>query len=198
MAHFGLLWTGEFTVDWKCFDPIHHLCIQSMSHNITTQLTLQYVTVHLKSSKTDPFSQGISVIIGCSGTQVCSACAAWDLMQAHWANWASPTATFFQLYSQLLSRTIMLCHIKGLLTRLGLNPFFSCGHSLHIGAATTAAVAGLRDWEIKSLECWKSNTYQTYIRETTDVKVYSVRKMAHAAAPNAFNYSCPYPVKDKF
>ena len=165
MAHFGLLWTGEFTVDQECFNPTCHLCIQDMSHNITTQSTLQYITVHLKSSKTDPFGQGVNMIIGSSHTQVCGACAACDLIQAHWANQASPTAPFFQLYGQPLSRTIMVGHIKGLLTRLGLHPSLYSGHSLCIGGATTAAVAGLRDWEIKSLGCWKSNTYRTYIRD---------------------------------
>ena len=182
MAHFGLLWTDEFTVDQECFDLTCHLCVQDVLHNITTQSTLQYVTVHLKSSKTDPFGQGINVIIGCSGTQVCDACTVWDLIQVHWANWASPTAPFFQLYGQTLSRTVMVGHIKGLLTRLGLNPSLYNGHSLCIGGATTAAKASLRDWKIKSLGCWKSNTYQTYIREMTDMKVDCVRRMAHALA----------------
>ena len=198
MAHFRLLQTGEFTVDQECFDPTCHLCIQGVSHSITTQLTLQYVTVHLKSSKTGPFGQGINMIIGCSGTQICGVCATWDLIWAHWANRASPTAPFFQLYDQPISRTIMVTHIKGLLTRLGLNPSLYSRHSLHIGGATTAAVASLRYWEIKSLGHWKNNTYQTYIREMMDMKVNCVRRMAHALASNAFNYSFPYPVKDKF
>ena len=93
MAHSGLLQTAEFTVSQECFDPTCHLCIQDMSHNITTQSTLQYVTVHLKSSKTDPFRQCINVIIGCSGTQVCGVCATSDLIQVHWENWASPNST---------------------------------------------------------------------------------------------------------
>ena len=97
MAHFWLLQTGEFTVDQECFNPTCHLCVQDVLHNITTQSTLQYITVHMKSSKTDPFGQGINMVIGCSGTQVCGACSTWDLIQAHWANHASPTAPFFQI-----------------------------------------------------------------------------------------------------
>ena len=57
MVHFELLQTGEFTVDQECFDPTCHLCIQDMSNSITTQSTLQYDTVHLKSSKTDPLDK---------------------------------------------------------------------------------------------------------------------------------------------
>ena len=40
MAHFGLLQTGEFTVDQECFDPACHLCVQDVTHNITAQSKL--------------------------------------------------------------------------------------------------------------------------------------------------------------
>ena len=153
MAHFGLLWTGEFMVDQEQFDPASHLCVQDVIPSLTAQLVLRYITIHLKSSKTDPFGQGIDVIIGCSSTQVCGACAAWDLIQSHQLKQASPVQPFFQLSGQPLSRDVVVGHIKGLLAKLGLNPSLYSGHSLHIRGATTAATAGLRDWEIKSLGC---------------------------------------------
>ena len=137
------------------------------------------------------------MIIGCSGTQVCGACTAWDFIQSHWVKQASPTTLFFQLAGQPLSRDIMTSHIKGLLAKLGLNPAFYSRHSLCIGGATTAAMASLRDWEIKSLGHWKGNTYWTYIREMTDMKVDGAKRMGHALVSIAFNYSCLYPVKDK-
>ena len=168
-----------------------------MTPSLTAQSELQYITIHLQISKTDPFGQGTNMIIGWSGTQVCSVCTTWDLLQSYQVKWASPTAPFFQLSSQPLSRDVMVGHIKGLLAKLGLNPSFYSGRSLHIGGATTATAAGLRDWEIKSLGCWKSNTYQTYIREMMDMKVDCTRRMAHTLASITFNYNCPYPVKDK-
>ena len=133
MAHFGLLWAGEFTVDQECFDQKCHLCIQDVTHNITAWSKLQYITIHLKYSKTDPLRQGVDVIFGCSGTHVCGSCATWFLIQSHQANQTSPTAPFFQLYGQPLSRAIMVGHIKVLLARLGLNPSLYSRHSLHIG-----------------------------------------------------------------
>ena len=90
----------------------------------------------------------------------------------------------------------MVGYIKGLLAKLGLNLSLYSGHSLHIGGATTAAVASLKDWEIKSLGHWKSNIYQTCIKETTDIKIYYAKRMACAPTSITFNYSCPYPVKD--
>ena len=166
--------------------------------SLSAQLELQCTTIHLKISKTDPFRQGVNVIIDCSSTQVCGACAAWDLIQLHWTKQSSPAAPFFQLAGQPLSRDIMVGHIKGLLAKLGLNPASYSGHSLHIGGSTTATTAGLRDWEIKSLGCWKSNTYWTYMREMKDMMVACAGRMAHNQVSIAFNYSHPYPVKDKF
>ena len=90
---------------------------------------------------------------------------------------------------------MMVGYIKGLLSKLGLNPLLYNGHTMCIRGATTATVAGLRDWEIKSLGCWKSNTYQTYIRETTDMKINSAKRMACALGSITFNCSQPYPDK---
>ena len=83
MAHFAFLWTGKFMVDEEIFNPAQHLCVQDVTPNLTAQAELQYITIHLKVNKTDPFGQGVNVIIGCSGTQVCGTCSAWDLIQSH-------------------------------------------------------------------------------------------------------------------
>ena len=40
----------------------------------------------------------------------------------------------------MLSRDIMVSHIKGLLAKLGLYPSFYSRHSLHTGGATTATM----------------------------------------------------------
>ena len=38
-----------------------------------------------------------------------------------------------------------------------------CGHSFHIGAATTAAMKGIEDSVIKTLGRWESVAYMQYI-----------------------------------
>ena len=122
MAHFSFPWMGKLMVDQEIFDPTWHLCVQDVTPSLTAHAELQYITIHLKVSKTDAFRQGVNVIIGCSGTQACRACSALDLIQSHWTKQASPTAPFFQLSGQPLSRGMMVGHIKGLLAKLGLNP----------------------------------------------------------------------------
>ena len=175
-------------VDQEIFDPTWHLCVQDVTPSLTSQAELQYITIHLKVSKTDPFGQGVDVIIGCSGTQVCGACSAWDLIKSHWAKQASSTPPFFQLLGQPVSRSMMVSHIKGLLTKLGLNLSLYSQHGMCIWGAATAAMAVLMDWEIKSLGHWKSNTHWTYIRETTDMKINCASRMAHTPASITFNY----------
>ena len=133
MAHFGFLWMGKFVVDQEIFDPTWHLCVQDVTPSLTAQAELQYITIHLKVGKSDLFGQGVNMIIGCSDTQVCGACSAWDLLQSYWTKQASPTVQFFQLSGQPLSRGMMVGHIKGLLAKLVLNPSLYCGHSMCIG-----------------------------------------------------------------
>ena len=169
----GNLWPNMVSVCLGCY---------------TAQAELKYVTIHLTVSKTDPFGQGVDVIIGCSGTQVCRACSAWDLIQSNQAKQASPTAPCFQLSGQPLSRGMMVGYIKGLLAKLGLNPSLYSGHIICTGGVTTSTAAGLRDWEINSLGHWKSNTYWAYIRETTDMKINCARRMA--CTPASITFIC--------
>ena len=187
MAHFGFLWMGKFMVDQEIFNPTWHLCAQDVTPSLTVQAEVQYVTNHLKVSKRDPFGQGVNMIIGCSGTQVCGACSAWDLIQSHWAKQATPTAPFFQLAGQPLSRGMMVGHMKGLLAKLRLNPSLYSGLCIHTGRAPMTATSSLRDWQIKS-KVLEKYTYQTYIRKTTDGKINCARRMACTPASSTFNY----------
>ena len=65
---------------------------------------------------------------------------------------------------QALSRQYFLQHLRVLLQIAGYNPDLYNGHSFRIGAATTAAQAGVPDHLIKTLGRWKSDCYVRYIR----------------------------------
>ena len=53
--------------------------------------------------------------------------------------------------------------LRQLLQRAGLNQTDYAPHSFRIGAATTAAVAGIPTWLIMKLGRWTSNAYRSYI-----------------------------------
>jgi len=50
------------------------------------------------------------------------------------------------------------------LQEAGIDQSKYCGHSFHIGAATTAAAQGLEDSIIKTLGHWESMAYLRYVR----------------------------------
>ncbi len=63
-----------------------------------------------------------------------------------------------------LSRSKLVSHLQAALRQAG-TPTEGCtGHSFRIGAATTAAQAGLSDSMIQQLGRWKSAVFASYIR----------------------------------
>lgn len=71
--------------------------------------------------------------------------------------------------SHFVSQTLLY------LMSVGLDASLFSGHSYRAGSATSAALAGLSDWEIQLLGRWTSSAYQRYIRAPRD----SLIKFAH-------------------
>ncbi|CAC5405183.1 unnamed protein product [Mytilus coruscus] len=63
-----------------------------------------------------------------------------------------------------LSRDRFISLLRDLLFRLGYKDDKFCGHSFRIGAATSAAAAGIEDHIIQTLGRWSSDCYMRYIR----------------------------------
>ena len=57
-----------------------------------------------------------------------------------------------------------------MLTRLGKDDSAYCGHSFRIGAATSAAAAGVEDHLIQTMGRWSSDCYVRYIK-TSDCNI---------------------------
>lgn len=138
---------------------------------------LAYMTYKVSKSKTQP--HGFSVYIGCSGTSVCAVCSMKQYLELRMAkqmvyHW-DPLFQFDD--STILYKESLNKFIKSVAAHLGWDPSKFSSHSLRAGCATTAGVAGLRDWEIKQLGGWASNAYTGYIRQSDTHKLQFAQRL---------------------
>ena len=81
----------------------------------------------------------------------------------------TPGPLFLYQDGTTLSREHFTHHLRQAVQLVGLCPDNFSGHSFRIGAATTAAKAGLPDCLIKSHGRWKSSVFTRYIRTPIDL-----------------------------
>ena len=67
-----------------------------------------------------------------------------------------------------LTKGAFVRKVKGLVTRAGLDANLYSGHSFRIGAATSAARAGIQDSTIQALGRWSSAAFLVYVRTPRD------------------------------
>ncbi|CAC5420045.1 unnamed protein product [Mytilus coruscus] len=159
LAFFGFLRCGEFTYSSKIARQ-DTLLIQ----NINLDINFQNFTLHLNSSKCDPFREGINITI--FENDIFNPV---DLMkryiQIRKNSGARPDSYLFvsdEYNTAPLSRDTFIYLLRDLLFRLGYNDSKFCGHSFRIGAATSAAAAGVEDHIIQTLGRWSSDCYMLH------------------------------------
>ena len=155
---YAFLRSSEYTSSHvQKYDSNNTLCYQDITRNGNLLL------VNIKSSKTDPFRQGCVVKLAPSLASLCPVTALNNFLAVH-PKKSGPVFTYAN---------------GSYLTRRRLNHLFKLAlphentgnvstHSLRIGAATTAAAAGLPRWLIQSLGRWNSDCFRTYIRIPTE------------------------------
>ncbi len=116
----------------------------------------------IRASKTDPFRHGATVKITSLPDRTLCAVNAIDLLLAASVTHQGPIFHFWNGTS--LTRQKLNTLIKLLATRCGIAPERYSSHSFRIGAASTAAAAGVPDWQIQALGRWSSDCYKRYIR----------------------------------
>ena len=89
-----------------------------------------------------------------------------------------PSPLFVCHDGSLLSRGYLIEGMRAALSQAGVDSSQFAGHSLRIGAATTAARAGFRDSFIQTLGRWKSFAFTTYIRTPPEDLIAIVARMA--------------------
>lgn len=168
-AFTGFLRCGEFTINRQEFDPSTDLCLGDVTFGD------KYFQLHLKSSKTDPYRHGITLVLFKNSSRL-NLCP-YTALQKYLARRnklfelkVTPTEPLFLMENgQPLTRSYFILHLKNVLARLGLDTSFYSGHSIRIGAATSGASARLEDHLIRTLGRWSSDCYRTYIRTPRNV-----------------------------
>ena len=123
------------------------------------------LAVTLKQSKTDPFRAGVRIFMGRTGNLLCPVAA----VLAYLAILPpSPGPLFILRDGSYLTRDRLVTRLRAGLLQAGIDASRFTGHSFRIGAATTAAQAGIEDAVIKMLGRWESAAYQRYVRTPRD------------------------------
>ena len=158
-AFYGFLRCGEFTVS-----PLS--TAYPLIADVTFDLDMSKFTLVLRSSKTDTFSKGVSVLIfNTNPLRPVSLMANYlKLRLAAGATTTSPLFPDSQFSSAPLTRNSFISLLKRALSVAGYNDSHFSGHSFRIGACTSGAAAGVQDHLLKVLGRWTSSCYSRYIR----------------------------------
>ena len=77
-----------------------------------------------------------------------------------------------------LTRQRLTANLRVLLSAAGFAPEKYASHSFRIGGATTAAAAGLPDWQIQAMGRWTSDCYTCYVRIPQSTLLQASRRLA--------------------
>ena len=156
LAFYGFLRSSKFMPPSTTqFNPLVHLCFTDVFFTSEGCLTL-----YLKSSKTDLYRQGCSLLIAPSLRPVCAVLALGKYLSLRPVSGTSPLYVF-QFGAFLTKAKVTLTH-RTLLQRLSVPTELYASHSFRIAAATKAAEAGLPPWLIQTPGRWSSNCFTLY------------------------------------
>jgi len=158
---FGFLRSGEVGLETNgAFDPTRDLTPQDVEVDNLDHPKL--LKLHLKHSKTDPYSEGSDIFIARTNDELCPVAALLSWLTQRNGDQRGPLFCFKS--GAPLTRSTLVIRLKRALSAAGIDPTRFAGHSFRIGAATTAAKKGVADSTIKRLGRWKSAAYLRYIK----------------------------------
>ena len=140
------------------------------------------VQVHLKRSKCDQFGAGTDVVVGLTGDELCPVAAIVRYLEVRGSR---RSAFFLHPSGEVVVKAWFVGRVRRILQDLGEDQSQYAGHSFRIGAATSAAMAGLEDSTIQALGRWSSAAYLLYIRTPKESLAHMSAKLAAATKPQA-------------
>ena len=159
-AFFGFFRLGELLLTKRSdYNPRLHLSWGDMA--IDNQQAPSMVRFHLKQSKTDPYGRGVDIVLGRTRCDLCPVAA---ILAYAVARGSEPGPFFVTSEMRALTKQEFIAEVRKVLTKLGVPDQDYAGHSFRIGAATSAAMAGVEDSTIQLLGRWQSAAFLRYIR----------------------------------
>ena len=135
-----------------------------------------YLSIHLKLSKSDPFSQGVNVLLFAMGQLLCPSSAVVKYMFMY--SCCEPHAPFFILSSGAPLATLTYKSfsgmLKGTVAKASLDPDLVSTHSMRKAFAIPLSAARVPDHIISAMGRWSSDYYKHYIstpKSVTNVQI---------------------------
>ena len=160
LGFFGFLRAGEFTA----VPNEDQIPLTPSDVRVDSRVHPTFLAVTLRASKTDPFGAGHTLYIGCTHSRICPVVAVLAYLAIRPT---VPGPLFVHMDGSALTRTDLVRAVQTALTDGGMDLSGYTGHSFRIGAASSAARAGLPDSLIQTLGRWRSSAFQRYIRTPT-------------------------------
>lgn len=164
LAFFGFLRCSEFAPTSGIFNPSRHPRLSDLS--IVSSDTLCYT---LRRSKTDQAGASCPIYL----FRLNSVISPYEPLAAYLSHrYASNSTAFDPLFltetGNIATRHWFSQHFRAVLCLSGIPPIRFSIHSFRIGAASSAARAGVSDHKIQILGRWSSRAYLSYIRHNAD------------------------------
>ena len=167
-AFFGFCRVSEFTIQsLRTFNPHIHPSTASI------HWSRNHFSFQLHHSKTDQFFKGHTLRFPRLHNKICpykAMATYWKVHKIHSHNGTSPLFTFADGHP--LTRQNLLASLRYFLRKAHYPAQSFNTHSFRIGAATTAAQAGMTARTIKRLGRWKSRAYRRYISHNPPLPTY--------------------------
>ena len=149
----AFLRSGEFTVkSSKAFDPSRDMSPDDIAVDSTEAPTRMYVRI--KALKTDHIRQGVILVVGGTGNDLCPIAAMLPYLVIRAERKGKNAVT----------REDLVDRSRYVLKEAGIDCSRYSGHSFRIGAATTAAARGISE----TLGRWARDSFTRYIRIPRD------------------------------
>lgn len=159
-AFWGFFRSGELFPDK--FSPQLNITLDDI------ELGTSKAIIHLKTSKSDVERKGVEIRLFKTETPFCAVKALNSFLRMR-TDHAVNSPFFCLANGQPFTRKSFVKNLRHLLLRLGISPNSYSGHSMRVGAATSAAAAGVPDHLIQALGRWSSLSYLRYIRISNDI-----------------------------